>query len=159
MQYKCSKCKEVKPTTDFYPDKNRCTGVMSRCKSCDKAKSIEYNKSGKRKEKRQRDPFTSLLQTLQSRAKKHKRECSITVKDLKNLWIKQNGICASMLKIPMVLNVDSGDFRQVSVDRIDSTKAYTLDNVQLMTVVGNCMYKHYNKELVNEAIRNAWNII
>lgn len=42
---KCSKCKQIKLTTEFYRNKNKKSGLEGSCKTCVKAAAISYRKS------------------------------------------------------------------------------------------------------------------
>lgn len=58
-------------------------------------------------------------------------EFSITLKDVWNLFIKQNRKCSlTGLEIVFAKNRKQMSTTTSSLDRIDSTKGYTLDNVQ-----------------------------
>ena len=46
---KCSRCKAVKPLTEFYKDKSRKDGLQPRCKPCSKAVVKEYQQTDKGK--------------------------------------------------------------------------------------------------------------
>lgn len=47
----CSKCKEEKPLTEFYVNKQTPTGLSCSCKVCDRARVKEYRKNRKEKKK------------------------------------------------------------------------------------------------------------
>ena len=63
----------------------------------------------------------------------------ITKEFIKELYLKQDGKCA-ISKIPMTYIAGSGKhITNVSIDRIDSNKGYTKDNVQLVCSQVNMM--------------------
>lgn len=69
---------------------------------------------------------------------------SIKIEDVYNLFIKQNKKCA-------LSNIDLhfetfGQKHIVSIDRIDSSKGYTLDNVQLIHKDLNFMKQRFSQE-------------
>jgi len=77
---------------------------------------------------------------------------NITNEDIKNLYEQQNGLCAlSSIKMTTDTYMTSGDERSInkynmSIDRIDPNKGYTLDNIQLICVVVNMMKSDLNNE-------------
>lgn len=77
-------------------------------------------------------------------AKIRNLEFNITKEDIYNLWVKQNGKCAlSGLDIKIERNYKKmKEGMTASLDRIDSTKGYTLDNIQWI-------HKHLNKMKMN----------
>lgn len=86
-------------------------------------------------------------------SKTKKREFNLNIEDVYNLWIKQNKKCAlSGLNIDFK-NINNKTTRNkfdlvctASLDRIDSKKDYTLDNIQLVHKDINMMKKEYNQE-------------
>lgn len=45
MQLRCSKCAEIKPTTEFYTNRRDTRGYSYNCKDCEKAKKkVDYSK-------------------------------------------------------------------------------------------------------------------
>lgn len=79
-------------------------------------------------------PFRSHLRRTKSRDKDFK----LTLIDLKNIWEKQNAICPySGVKLELVSN--QNPIYSASLDRIDSTKGYTLDNIQFVSQAINYM--------------------
>jgi len=62
---------------------------------------------------------------------------------LKELYQKQNGLCA-ITKQPMTLSIGDGDLDKCSVDRINSDRGYDPDNIQLTTVWVNHMKFNYS---------------
>lgn len=81
---------------------------------------------------------------LCSHCKKYKPAKEFT-KSIKN---KQDGKCA-LTKFPMTLVWGNGkkNIYNLSVDRIDSSKGYTKDNIQLVCAAANMMkgYMEYNE--------------
>lgn len=86
-------------------------------------------------------------------SKTKKRKFTINIEDVYNLWIKQNKKCAlSGLDISFE-NINTKKTRHkfdlvctASLDRIDSKKDYTLDNVQLVHKDINMIKKEYNQD-------------
>lgn len=52
-QKKCCRCKEIKPLTDFYKDKNRKSGYTNECKSCRKVAQQRWQKANPEKTREQ----------------------------------------------------------------------------------------------------------
>lgn len=80
-----------------------------------------------------------------------KIEFDLTFEFLEQLWIKQNGKCA-YTNIDMILpiNATSGtvvrDLSAASLDRIDSSKGYTQDNVEFVCRFINLGKNRYSKQ-------------
>lgn len=70
------------------------------------------------------------------------KECLITVEDLKNQWEKQNGICP-YTGIKLILTTHTKVIKdpiyRASLDRIDSSKGYIIDNIQFISLPINYM--------------------
>jgi hypothetical protein len=97
----------------------------------------------------------SFINRITSRSKKSNREVEINAKDVYELWTKQNKKCAlSGLSINFT-NVNKGTPDKpwskydlvctASLDRIDSNKGYTKDNVQLVHKDVNMIKKEYDQ--------------
>jgi len=139
----CNQCKEEKFLFDFSKNLNSKDGLQYRCRSCDKkyqakrrSENYETNLDyGRKYQAKKRQDFLYRLQMLvnasKQRAKNKNREHQITVEDIKSIY-PQNGKCP-IFGIDLVFG-DSG-FREnsPSIDRIDSTKGYTIDNVQIIS--------------------------
>lgn len=72
----CSKCKENKERTDFYPAPRGRDGLRSRCTTCLKVEHQEYRK------------------TRGGRSRHLLKEYGITLEDYESLLIEQDGVCA-----------------------------------------------------------------
>ena len=68
--------------------------------------------------------------TLIHDSKHRKVENTLTVQDINEMFDKQNGLCY-WFNVPLIPSNDSKHPQQPSLDRLDRTKGYTLDNVVL----------------------------
>lgn len=135
MEYKhlCSICaKEITYTkySSYWTAKKR-NGM---CKSC---RTTIANKSSKRNVKKQNNsqwkgyeeiPYNWFSKYFERGRKK--RTGTITIKNVYELWKKQEKKCA-LSGIAIGFN-DDGKGHTCSIDRIDSSKEYHLDNIQLV---------------------------
>jgi uncharacterized protein YeeX (DUF496 family) len=83
--------------------------------------------------------------------RKHKKEVTITCKDLQEVWDQQQGICPySGFKLELsTLTKRAKDKRYAaSVDRIDSAKGYIPGNVQFVSTLINYMKSDLTDEEV-----------
>lgn len=141
----CHKCMQYKPIAEFHidsrPEKELekegqyrilyRNGRKSFCKDC--AKKVE------RERYIRRDDKSKLYKCIQSkwlgardRAKRKELEFTITKDDLINKYNEQNGKCA-LTGIDMTFEMyNNRNHTNISIDRIDSNKGYTLDNIQLV---------------------------
>lgn len=76
------------------------------------------------------NPFRLMINVLKLGAKRRGIEFIISYEDLEMLWEKQDGKCY-YTQIPMNFTYSLSLPKQMSVDRVDSSKGYTLDNVVL----------------------------
>lgn len=67
----------------------------------------------------------------------NRKACFVTIEDLIEVWNKQNGICPYSkikLNLPTHSNPNPNEpYYMASVDRIDSSKPYTKDNIQFVS--------------------------
>lgn len=66
-----------------------------------------------------------------------RKECLVTIEDLKEVWNTQKGKCAYTnieLSLPTYSNRNPEiSYKMASIDRIDSSKPYTKDNIQFVS--------------------------
>jgi hypothetical protein len=85
-------------------------------------------------------PYKNLHWMAKRGAKKRKIEFTITINDIKELWEKQKGLCA-YTHIPITLHKkEKHTIYSASLDRIDSSKGYHKDNIELV-----CLFINYGK--------------
>ena len=80
-----------------------------------------------------RNFFMSLLQK-----KQHKRE-NLTLDFLEDLWNSQKGLCAITGRAMTHIRGEGKVLTNASIDRIDSTKGYEENNIQLVCYIVNIM--------------------
>ena len=86
-------------------------------------------------------PFKRIMLILKMRNKESpdKKTIEITLQDLKHLWDKQNGTCpfTGWKLILHSTTKERLDYipNRASLDRIDSNKGYTLDNVRFVSLM------------------------
>lgn len=133
----CPPCGIEHLTKEFDSDKSQPDGLQSYCKKVRHERRLVYLSTY--------DGFIkNLFKDLRSNAKKRKIQVNITLQDIKDLYISQNKQCA-ISKITMTHQATDrkeGDQHilnkwNISVDRIDSKKPYTKDNIQLVCAIIN----------------------
>jgi len=76
------------------------------------------------------DISATLWERTRTNAIRRKHKFSVSIKDAWKLFLKQNKKCA-LTDVPLHFNLTTGkDDGVASLDRIDSTKEYTLENIQ-----------------------------
>lgn len=136
---KCKNCPETDMTM-FYPSNK------SLCKVCcgARAKSRYHNLSVEEKSKYQdnvrkwqeNNIFQQRYLAARSRALKRGIECSINAETLKRLYTEQEGKC---FYSGMELGLKADKKYVLSVERINSMKGYTPDNIVLVCYIVNSM--------------------
>ena len=87
---------------------------------------------------------TSWFTKFSTHAEIRKLEFSITIEDVNQLYLAQNKKCGlSGLDIGWA---EVGQSHTASIDRIDSTKGYTLENIQLVHKDINMMKQQYDND-------------
>jgi hypothetical protein len=139
----CNRCKQYLPLFSFAKNNASVDKLQYACKTCDnlrqktrrKEKQTELKEYNKDYRKRNFDNMDFRLQNLlnasRARAKEKNREHTLTKQDLFDLYPKDN-------KCPIFgfeLQWNTSGFREnsPSIDRIDSSKGYTKENVQIIS--------------------------
>lgn len=145
----CTKCIQEKPaTTEFFHHSSRVKcGLQPVCKDCSNARDLprgrtyraansERTRQNGRNQYRNAG-FRSKIKTSKRSAKRNGLEFTINEQDLINQFNKQQGLC-HYTNLPMS-PVGSNDWSVISVDRIDSNKGYSKDNIVLCQRIINVM--------------------
>lgn len=139
----CNKCFKELPLFEFSKNKASSDGLQYSCKKCDNAYQKQRKENNKeavleyqrKYQAKRREHFEYRLQMLLNASKQRailkNREHSITLDDIKELYPKDG-------KCPVFgfdLEFNSQGFRETSpsIDRIDSSKGYTKDNIQIIS--------------------------
>ena len=130
----CPRCKVMKDRSEFNRDRREKDGCQSYCKDCHRTITIAYNNT--------LEGFMSrLFGNLSQNAVKRGLNVEITFNDLIELYHRQNGRCAiTNLEMTHQYGTGGGKFsHNISVDRINSTRHYTRDNIHLVCSIVNQM--------------------
>jgi len=139
----CAICKEDQFLSEYSKNVSASDGLQYRCRTCDLAyqtkrradkydESLEYSRNYQRNRRQNYDyRLQMLINSSKQRAKNKNREHSITVEDIKAIY-PVDGCCPIF---GMKLEFNQAGFRESSpsIDRIDSTKGYTRDNIQIIS--------------------------
>lgn len=148
----CNGCNIKLPLTSFSKNKDGALKVRSICKKCDST----YQRLHYIKWLTKADHLIVILKAKLALNKEAKK--NIKIEDLLNLWKKQDGICAiSGIKMTHVRGKGRIN-TNVSIDRIENNRGYTLDNIQLVCDRVNIMKNTMSlTELIyfcNEIVKN-----
>ena len=152
----CNRCKKLLPILSFSINKSANVGLQSKCRDCDKQyqtkRRLENKDSlleyGRKYTANKRKDFNYRLQMLlnasKQRASKYNREHTITLDDIKNKY-PIDGKCPVF---GIDLQFNSTGFRDTSpsIDRIDSLKGYTVDNIQIISWKANSIKRNASLE-------------
>lgn len=147
----CWKCDTTKNIEDFYINgDNR----NKHCKAC----LIEASKT--KRLLLYNDDYKALLykrfHDSKLRARKIKKEFTISLKDLYEIYEKQNALCFYTKK---PLKGFINDPMSISIDRKDSSKGYTSDNIVLCGKVINSMKSDLSVEDFKNIVLSLYNNI
>lgn len=141
---RCASCKNNKPKEEFYLSKQNKRGYGSYCKVCHYTKS---NSSPNRKtnadtyyaRKKAANPQLFMWKQAKHRAKWDYNDMEFTL-EVTDIIIPEKCPYMGVSFIP--LDKDFG----YSLDRIDSSKGYTKDNVQVISYIANKMKNNATTE-------------
>lgn len=133
---KCTTCSQFKREDEFYARKNS-KYLRHECKVCANFK-------------RRYDLVANMLSNSKARAKSKGREFNLDKQFLLDLRDKQDNKCAlSGIELDWD-HTKSGKRKcpnnRASIDRIDSSRGYTRDNVQLLADIVNRIKSNYSQE-------------
>ena len=137
---KCSKCQTLKPLIEFNKTKTNKDGLSYLCKPCNGKSSKAYRQRNHKryyqaqKIARQTEPVfvSQTLYNLKTRSKKKSLVVEVTQEFLLGLLQKSNYLCAVTgleMNLETHLRKKANPFK-ASLDRIDSSKGYTEENIQ-----------------------------
>lgn len=139
----CRICKVFSPLENFSKNAASKDGKQAVCKPCDRKQIrdnrakrgnayLEYSKEYRTKHAKDFDyRIQCLLNVSRQRSRRKNRENTLTKQDLIDLF-PSDGRCPVF---GFILEWNSAGFRETSpsIDRIDSTRGYTRDNVQIIS--------------------------
>ena len=131
----CYKCKGEFPATGefFFRHSQRSDGMHSWCKSCCKEGS---ERSREKKYSTIEGRIPTFLVSCRNNAQKRGNEFDLTAQDLIDMWAKQEGTCCYS-GFQMELQPNSPF--SVSVERVDNSIGYTVENTVLVCKAVNSM--------------------
>lgn len=126
----CGKCKENKPLSEFYKDRERKIGVTSWCKECTKQQNKNYYHANKEKAKQAQYKWR---EKNKERVKFHKAKSAygITEEQHKNL-AKVCTICGSRDNLRIDHNHKSGRIRGMLCDHCNKGLGFFRDDPTLL---------------------------
>jgi hypothetical protein len=139
----CSRCKEEKLLSEFSLNNSAKDRLQYKCRACDinyqtqrRAENLDGDREYSRTYQRNRRlDFEYRLQMLinssKQRAKLNNREHNINVKDIKAIYPVDS--CCPIFGIKLKFNGAGFRDSSPSIDRIDSTKGYARDNIQIIS--------------------------
>lgn len=92
----------------------------------------------KQKQISQADPFREFLRRARGRKLRNGIALEITLEQIKEIWSNQNGVCPyTGWKLELPAHHQKKNPKTASLDRIDSGKGYTIENIHFVSVMAN----------------------
>lgn len=142
---------ENKTQISYYIVQCKCGSVPYKIKSCELSKTKQCKKcysTGIGYNHKSYSGTKNISKTYFSQvklgAKKRNLEFNITIENMQLMYDNQNGLC-KFSKLPIIIGNEKIE-TTASLDRIDSTKGYTVDNVQWVHKDINRMKTDFNQE-------------
>jgi hypothetical protein len=161
----CLECGN-KNKIDFYPSNK---SLCKKCKSIsnkDEYSNLSLDKKNKKLNKQKNWAKNNIIK-IRVLAAKHRAirkniEFDIDVNFIHELLKKQNGLCKYTGVLLDINNVDTNNnshmnINSLSIDRIDSSKGYTKDNVVLVTAIVNSMKNDLSENEFIKIIKKIFN--
>lgn len=159
INYYCNTCKRWLPETKFNKDStnlhNNRGGLCTQCKDCQRKRYY------KERQRILQNDFLALKYKLNAALKASKRRSKdknlyneLNIEYLLYLWNFQKGKCA-LTGEQMTYKFYEGRVNtNLSIDRVDSSKGYTKDNIQLVTMAANQMKNDLTLDELTVMCRN-----
>lgn len=151
---KCKDCGEINPE-NFYPkNKGRCkscTLVLAKAKYSGLTEDLKSEYITKYRDWQKDNLVRYRVLSARSRADKKGMKFNLTEEYIYELLRKQNNKCY----YTQIEFNNSSHVYSMSIDRIDSNKGYTVDNIRLVCSAVNYMKAEYSEDLflaLNKAI-------
>lgn len=150
---KCKTCNIDKSLDCFQKGVRNYNTWNTKCYAC-----MNIKRAINRQEWSKNAPIKEILEELLKAAKrrgkqKEKYKCTITLDELYDIYIKQSGKCYISGRL---MQTDVGSPDRISLDRIDSNKGYTKENVALACVKVNIMKLDTNLDVFAKYIKNIY---
>lgn len=146
---RCHECGEYKSIEEFSPNAGTNPirkGRRSICKSCGTRMQKNRNRNLPDDRKLEKCLRWRWLGARDRSTRHTDVEFSITLDDIKNLWVAQDGTCA-LSGIKMTYELQNGRTpTNVSIDKIDHTKGYVTGNIQLVCMACNQIKSDLSEE-------------
>ena len=127
----CPKCKETKDISSFNKDKSAPDGAQTYCRPCGTKNLSKWGSSLD-------GHISKIFKDLKCNARRRNISFEIDKNDVIQLYKTQKGICAlsgeemTYIYEPGTKRRNPKHIYNISVDRIDPGKNYTMDNIQLV---------------------------
>ena len=136
----CFRCKETRPTTEFFKHNQTQDGYHSWCKKCCR---IGNEKSRAKVNSTIEGRAKIFLQNARKSAAKRGQPFSLEISDIVDCWHMQNAICAYSGR---QMTLEAGQLNTVSIERIDSSEGYVPSNTILVCQAINRMKSDFGFE-------------
>ena len=140
---KCNKCGEVKKLGEFYTDNSKKDGLHTICIECIKKYNSDNYKQISKKQKARCRTIKGKYNSLTAAARERKQTTSITFEQYKQLLAKNECYyCDESLE----------GAAGHSLNRINSSKGYMLENVRPCCRICNKIMNNFTKEQITSRI-------
>lgn len=160
--YKCSKCNNwiELNSTNFKPEKYGVGGYRNYCRKCEQLVKVERMNNWTTEEYIELYLLYNAKRRHKERVKDgriYENDFELTINDILELRKKQENLCVYSKK-SLVFHV-TGGYDQVSIERIDSSKTYTKNNVILVRWITNSMKNALSMDEFKKEITNIYNTL
>lgn len=152
LHKKCTKCLLLLPCSNFNVSTRSNDNLHYHCRSCQakdhKERYLKYTTNSSN------NKLKNIFKASQKTSKYRNIDFSISFEDIEMLVKQQDNLCWYS-KVPLSLEI--GDLNKLSIDRIDSSKGYTIDNIVLCTKNINLMKRNLSVLDFHKTVKEIYN--